>query len=246
MSQITFSIQGSGPGSGTVQSVSGGNNITITGTPTVNPVVNVSGTTNHALQIGNATGSLTSLAVGTNGQLPIGSAGANPVMATLTAGTGISISNGAGTITISSSGGTTAATFQAYVTSAMINATGDGTTAQIVFDTVQVNEGSNYNAGTGVFTAPVTGNYFFSASTQCQGVVAQTSAYMSLVATGYTAVANFLNPAAVTNATFVGLQVSSVIHMTAGDTCYAAVTYSGSTKTIIIGGNSFFSGFFVN
>lgn len=40
----------------------------------------------------------------TNGQLMIGSAGVNPVAATLTAGTGISISNGAGSITISGSG----------------------------------------------------------------------------------------------------------------------------------------------
>ena len=40
----------------------------------------------------------------TNGQLPIGSTGADPVLATLTAGTGISITNGAGSITIASSG----------------------------------------------------------------------------------------------------------------------------------------------
>lgn len=39
-----------------------------------------------------------------NGQTFIGSAGNNPVAATLTAGTGITIVNGAGSITISSSG----------------------------------------------------------------------------------------------------------------------------------------------
>jgi len=39
-----------------------------------------------------------------NGQTFIGSAGNNPVAATLTAGAGISITNGAGSITISSSG----------------------------------------------------------------------------------------------------------------------------------------------
>lgn len=88
--------------SGAVTSVSGGNNITISGTATA-PIVNVSGTTNHALQLGNATGSLTSLGVAANGQLPIGSAGVDPVLATLTAGSGVSISNGAGTITISQS-----------------------------------------------------------------------------------------------------------------------------------------------
>ena len=40
----------------------------------------------------------------TNGELLIGSTGANPVASTLSAGTGISISNGAGSITISSTG----------------------------------------------------------------------------------------------------------------------------------------------
>lgn len=39
-----------------------------------------------------------------NGQTFIGSAGNNPVAATLTPGTGISVTNGAGSITISSSG----------------------------------------------------------------------------------------------------------------------------------------------
>lgn len=86
----------------------GGNNITSTGNPGTSTITfDLTGTTNHALQVGNASGSLTSLAVATNGQIPIGSTGANPVIANITAGTGISITNGAGSITISSSGTTT-------------------------------------------------------------------------------------------------------------------------------------------
>lgn len=81
MSQITKLVSSSGPGSGTVTSVSGGNNITITGTPTVNPVVNVSGTTNHAVQVGNALGALTSIPVGLTGQVLTGVTGADPVFA---------------------------------------------------------------------------------------------------------------------------------------------------------------------
>lgn len=91
------------PGEGTVTSVSGGNNITITGNPNINPVVNVSGTTQHSLLIGNATTSITSLGVATNGQIPIGSSGANPVLATITAGANITVTNSAGSITIASS-----------------------------------------------------------------------------------------------------------------------------------------------
>lgn len=60
--------------------------------------------TNHAVLIGAASNGITSLAL-TNGQLAIGSTGADPSAATLTAGTGITITNAAGSITINASGG---------------------------------------------------------------------------------------------------------------------------------------------
>lgn len=44
----------------------------------------ISGTTDHAVQVGNASGSLTSLTVGTDGQVLIGATGADPAFATLT------------------------------------------------------------------------------------------------------------------------------------------------------------------
>lgn len=61
--------------------------------------------TDHALTVGNASGSLSSLAAATDGQLPIGATGFDPVLATLTAGAGISITNGSGSITIAATGG---------------------------------------------------------------------------------------------------------------------------------------------
>lgn len=85
-----------------------GANITVTGSPVSlggTATVAVSGTTNHAIQLGNASGSLTSASLLTNGQLLIGSTGNNPVAALLTAGAGITITTGAGSITISASGG---------------------------------------------------------------------------------------------------------------------------------------------
>lgn len=85
-----------------VLNVFGGNNISTSGAGNT-ITIDVTGTTNHSLQLGNASGSLTSLGVATNGQLPIGSTGADPVLATLTAGTGISITSGPGSITIASS-----------------------------------------------------------------------------------------------------------------------------------------------
>lgn len=56
--------------------------------------------TQHDVLIGGANNSITSLAL-TNGQLAIGSTGVDPVAATLTAGTNVTITNGAGIITIS-------------------------------------------------------------------------------------------------------------------------------------------------
>lgn len=74
----------------------------------VNPlIVSKGGTglatlTDHGLLLGSGTGAITPLAAATNGQLPIGSTGADPVLATLT-GTAnqITVTNAAGTITLS-------------------------------------------------------------------------------------------------------------------------------------------------
>src|SRR5271157_4462420 len=62
--------------------------------------------TAHSLAVfEGSTSALTALGVATNGQLPIGSTGADPVLATITAGTGITVTNGAGAITIAVNGG---------------------------------------------------------------------------------------------------------------------------------------------
>lgn len=88
------------PSAGAI-TMAGGNNISTSGSGST-VTYSVSGTTNHALQIGNSTGSLTSLGVATNGQIPIGSTGANPVLANISAGSGITVTNGSGSIQIAS------------------------------------------------------------------------------------------------------------------------------------------------
>lgn len=94
-----------GPDGSNNINIIGAGNITVSGNAGTNTeTVTLIGTTNHALQVGNVSGSLTSLGVSTNGQLPIGSVGSNPVLATLTAGNGIAITNGAGSITIAAIG----------------------------------------------------------------------------------------------------------------------------------------------
>lgn len=57
--------------------------------------------TDHGVLTGSGTDPVTALAVGTNGQLLLGSTGADPVFATLGTGTGLSTTLGAGALTIS-------------------------------------------------------------------------------------------------------------------------------------------------
>jgi len=68
--------------------------------------VAASGTmTDHAPIVGAGTTTIKALAAMTNGQIAIGSTGADPVPATITAGAGVTVTNGAGSITIASSSG---------------------------------------------------------------------------------------------------------------------------------------------
>jgi len=69
-----------------------------------NNVANDGTRTTHSLAIFQGTNTPTYQLL-TNGQLLIGSTGADPSAATLSAGTGITITNGAGSITINSAGG---------------------------------------------------------------------------------------------------------------------------------------------
>ncbi|CAB4132675.1 hypothetical protein UFOVP255_44 [uncultured Caudovirales phage] len=60
--------------------------------------------TQYSTLTGGASNAIVSLGVATNGQLVIGSTGTTPVLGTITAGSGISITNGAGSVTIAALG----------------------------------------------------------------------------------------------------------------------------------------------
>jgi hypothetical protein len=70
----------SGTATGSTVTISGGNNITTTGSASTLSLA-VTGTTNHAVQVGNASGSLTSLGIGTTGQILTGVTASDPVWA---------------------------------------------------------------------------------------------------------------------------------------------------------------------
>ena len=78
-------------------------------------------TTQYAPQVGAASNGLSSIGPLTNGQILIGSTGANPVASSLSAGTGISITPGVGSITIASIGGGVASLVVSTATNMVTN-----------------------------------------------------------------------------------------------------------------------------
>ena len=100
----------------------GSGSITIVGNPATSTLTTeLTGLTNNTVLLGQGTTTIGTLAL-TNGQLVVGSTAATPVAATLTAGTGVSVVNGAGSITINSTGaGLTYTTVTTATQAAAIN-----------------------------------------------------------------------------------------------------------------------------
>jgi hypothetical protein len=114
--------------------------------------------TAHSLYVGNGTTAPTALGVATDGQIPIGSSGVDPVLATLTAGTGISITNAAGSITIANTVSSSNVYFHAYLSSSQsITAS---TFTKIQYNTEDFDVGSYYDSATNYrYTPGVAGKY---------------------------------------------------------------------------------------
>lgn len=70
--------------------------------------------------------------------------------------------------------------FSAYRSSGATNVTGNGGLYRVVFDSEFYDIGSNYNTGTGYFTAPVDGIYLFRAQLELANVAATGYFYLKL------------------------------------------------------------------
>lgn len=95
----------------------------------------------------------------TDGQTIIGSSIGAPLGATLTAGTGITITNGHNSISVAKS--PNAANFSAFLNANQTVTA--GASAIIIFNNTLFNVGSGYSTSNGLFNSPVAGLYYFTA-----------------------------------------------------------------------------------
>jgi hypothetical protein len=148
-----------------------------------------------------------------------------------------------GTYTFNSSSGTTFAiggagnisaplhpSFMATITSLDSNVTGAGAVYQLgtnVAFTEIFDQGADFNTN-GVFTAPVSGNYFFTAFVLCGGLTMLSTSLTLAVVTTAREYVEIINPSAL----FIDLSVATVklstfAPMIAGDTAHVTLTISG-------------------
>jgi hypothetical protein len=233
------------------------------GTDTVAKTINIgnaTGTSSFVLTAGNGPCTLTTsngtltLSTGT-GALGLGTDGAakTVTVGNIIGATNIAINTGTGGMAVASASGTLMNVtgtgimtrplqpcFLAYRSATVANVTGDNTLYQIINNTEAFDLGSNYNNGTGVFTAPVTGKYLFCSTVCCNGFVAQTNGAISIVTTARTYTGIYGNWGALGNNSGTCTQTFSIIaDMSANDTAYFTVQIGGSTKTLgLVGGGT--------
>lgn len=135
--------------------------------------------------------------------------------------------------------------FAAKRSANIANVTGDGTQYVVVFDSVLDNVGSHYDAGTGIFSAPATGLYSFTTTIDLTGLgVAHTACFAEFLvnAGDFFVYDGSGGTAAVTELAVNG---ALIWPLTAGDTVKVNVQASNSTKTVGVGANARFSGYFL-
>lgn len=206
-----------------VLTFAGGNNITQTAAGST-VTTQLTGTTNHAVQVGNASGSLTSLAVGTTGQVLTGVTGSNPVWA-------------------APSSPAASCSFFAYRSSSIANFGGNVADTLTPFDAELFDIGGNFDTTTHLFTAPADGYYQFTFAIGFTNAnTASTEFTTYLYHSGYVDyfIGNNFNPtnyyATVAGPTFsFSTTQTNFFYMVAGQTvgCYFIYSLGANTASLI-------------
>ncbi len=129
--------------------------------------------------------------------------------------------------------------FYAFNTSTDTNVTGDGTSYTILFDSAVINQGSHYNTGTGIFTAPVAGFYSFSANVLVGDIGTHNECILFFTGNVNQTRASNCNPSAMkTGGNQLSVGGSFFINMAANDTMKIVLYVAGSTKTVDVQGDA--------
>ena len=145
-------------------------------------------------------------------------------------------------MTINSSGIITAPVqpaFLAYVSSTISDVTGDATVYTVIFNAEVFDQAGNFNTGTGVFTAPVTGKYRLSCSVDIRGLVAANNNFQLHLATSNRSYGSIFDVPAGANP-FVpnrNMTVNALCDMDAGDTASIVLYIAGGSKVADIYGS---------
>ena len=206
--------------------------------------------TGSAVTISGSTTGLTTSGSGTlmnlTGTLGIANGGTNAT--SYTQSNGVLVYNGTRFVnyagpqinTAGQSTNTSQPCFNVYCSGNISSITGDGTAYTILFNTKAVDNDSNFNTSTGLFTAPVAGNYIFSWSVGIFNLtVAFTSYVLNLVADGGSQQINRFNPGVIVDPNgYLFMSGSMVQPMTVGATASLQLAVANSTKTIGIYGGA--------
>jgi len=137
--------------------------------------------------------------------------------------------------------------FAAFNSVTATGQTGNGTQVTVVCDTEEFDQGADYTASTGIFTAPVSGRYTFSASVLVGGITAAATDLNLFLITSNLNYILFENDGG--GGPFTSAGGSATVDMDAADTASLRLQGSGEASDVmsILGnaaqGSTYFSGF---
>jgi len=117
--------------------------------------------------------------------------------------------------------------FNAHLSGVVTDVTGNGAIYTVIYNTELFDIGSNYATGTGIFTAPVDGNYLFTGSARLQDCSALVFARIYLTTSDWTYSQSIGRTGTSQNAQ---VSVYAIAPMDAGDTAYCRVEGTGEAS----------------
>jgi hypothetical protein len=128
--------------------------------------------------------------------------------------------------------------FLVHNASSITNVTGDGTTYAIVWPNEEYDQGSNISSG--VFTAPTSGIYIFTAKVRASNLSVGNSGWIRIVTSNRIFLMDL--PTTLGSTSTSSPVLTTLAYMDASDTAYVDIQVSGGTKTVYIFAGSTFSG----